>query len=126
MWSMQRRSSKPPGSGCFDLRAVSFDCGFHGPENRVRLDELLNQDVLRKKGFLHKAERERGEEFVAMRGQHLAVESAINNFEHRKLDRVLAHVATGFGRVVVLSVVAPNIHPIGLLPRWKARRRRAG
>ena len=62
---------------------------------------------------------------MAMRAQHPAVESAINNLEHRGLDRVLAHGAKGFARVVALSVVALNIHRIGLLLRRKAQRRRA-
>ena len=35
-----------------DLRAVSFDRGFHSPGNRVRLDELLDDNVLPKKGHL--------------------------------------------------------------------------
>ena len=110
-----------------DLRAVSFDRGFHSPENRVRLDALLDHNVLPKKGYLNKADREReqGDEFVAMRRQHPAVESAINNLGHRGLDRVLAYGAEGFARVVALSVVALNIHRIGLLLRRKARRRRA-
>ena len=110
-----------------DLRAVSFDRGFHSPENRVRLDALLDHNVLPKKGYLNKADREReqGDDFVAMRRQHPAVESAINNLEHRGLDRVLAYGAEGFARVVALSVVALNIHRIGLLLRRKARRRRA-
>ena len=109
------------------LRAVSFDSGFHSPENRVRLDELLDHNVLPKKGYLNRAERERaqGEEFVAMRRQHPAVESAINNLEHRGLDRVLSYGADGFARVVALSVVAFNVHRIGLLLRRRARRRRA-
>ena len=110
-----------------DLRGVSFDRGFHSPDNRVRLDELLDHNVLPKTGYLNKAdrERERGDAFVAMRRQHPAVESAINNLEHRGLDRVLAYGAEGFARVVALSVVALNIHRIGLLLRRKARRRRA-
>ena len=109
------------------LRAVSFDSGFHSPENRVRLDELLDHNVLPKKGYLNRAERERaqGEEFVAMRRQHPAVESAINNLEHRGLDRVLSYGADGFARAVALSVVAFNLHRIGLLLRRRARRRRA-
>ena len=112
---------------CPALRAVSFDSGFHSPENRVRLDELLEHNVLPKKGYLNRAERERaqGEEFVAMRRQHPAVESAINNLEHRGLDRVLAYGADGFARVVALSVVAFNLHRIGLLLRRRARWRRA-
>ena len=36
-----------------DLRAVSFDRGFHSPENRVGLDELLDHNVLPKKGYLN-------------------------------------------------------------------------
>ena len=109
------------------LRAVSFDRGFHSPENRVRLDELLDHNVLPKKGYLNQAERARAqdEEFVAMRRQHPAVESAINNLGHRGLDRVLAYGADGFARVVALSVVAFNLHRIGLLLRRRARRRRA-
>ena len=77
---------------------------------------MLDHSVLPKKGYLNKAEREReqGEEFVATRRQHPAVESAINNLGHRDLDRVLAYGAEGFARVVVLSVVALNIHRIGV------------
>ena len=114
-----------------DLRAVSFDRGFHSPANRVRLDELLDDNALSKKGCLNRAdlERERNESFTAMRRQHPAVESAINNLGHRGLDRVLAHGAGGFARAVALSVVALNVHRIGLLlrcaERLKRKRRRA-
>ena len=110
-----------------DLRAVSFDRGFHSPENRIRLDDLLDHNVLPKKGYLSQADRERegDDAFVAMRGQHPAVESAINNLEHRGLDRVKAHGAKGFERVVALSVVAFNFHRVGLLLRRKTQRQRA-
>ena len=104
---------------------MSFDRGFHSPGNRIRLDELLDDNVLPKKGYLNKAdlERERAESFAAMRRQHPAVESAINNLEHRGLDRVLTQGPGGFARVVALSVVALNVHRIGLLLRRKARKR---
>ena len=110
-----------------DLRWCSFDRGFHSPDNRLRLDELLDHNVLPRKGRLSQVEREReqGEVFAAMRRQHPAVESAINNLEHRGLDRVRASGAGGFARVVALSIVAFNIHRIELLLRRKARRRRA-
>ena len=29
-----------------DLRRCSFDCGFHSPENRLRLEELPDHNVL--------------------------------------------------------------------------------
>jgi len=102
-----------------DFRACSFDRGFHSPENRLDLDTLLDHNVLPGKGCLGRADRIReGEEtFVAMRRQHPAVESAINNLEHRGLDRVRAHGSGGFERVVGLSVLAFNIHRLGLLIR---------
>ncbi len=109
------------------LFAVSFDRSFHSPENRIKLDELLEHNVLPKKGRSNKVdlEREQGEEFVAMRRKHSAVESAINNLEHRGLDRVRARGADGFARTVSLSIAAFNIHRIGLLLRRRKRRRYA-
>ena len=61
--------------------------------------------------------REGAETFVVLRRKHPAVESAINTLEHRGLDRVRAHGAGGFERVVGLSVLAFNIHRLGLLLR---------
>ena len=47
--------------------AMSFDRGFHSPANRARLDELLVDNVLPKKGRLSKADRyrEQGETFCS-------------------------------------------------------------
>ncbi len=113
-----------------DLRLCSFDKGFHSPSNRVALDALLDHNVLPKKGKLSRADREREAEttFREMRRQHPAVESAINNLEQRGMDRVLSYGADGFARMVALSMVAFNVHRIGLLlhreARARARRRR--
>ena len=41
-----------------DFCAASFDHGFHSPANRARLDELIDDYVLPKKGYLSKADRE--------------------------------------------------------------------
>ena len=100
-----------------DFGACSFDRGFHSPANRIDLDGLLEHNVLPRKGRLSRADliREGEETFVAMRRQHPAVESAINNLGHRGLDRVRAHGLDGFERVVGLSVLAFNIHRLGLL-----------
>ena len=114
-----------------DLCACSFDRGFYSPENRVRLDQMLDLAVLPKKGYLSVADRERETEeaFVAARRAHPAVESAINGLEHRGLDRVRSHGADGFERTVALSVLAANLHRLGLmlqrLDRKRQRRRRA-
>ena len=106
-----------------DFCAVSFDRGFHSPANRTRLDEVLVDNVLPKKGRLSKAdqEREQGETFVAMRRQHPAVESAINNLEHRGLDRVRSKGRKGFARSVALAVVALNVHRLGRVLRQQAQ-----
>ena len=79
-----------------ELCVASFDRVFHSPANRARLDD----NVLPKKDYLSKADRDRkqDETFAAMRRQHPAVESAINNLEHRGLDRVRSKVREGFAR----------------------------
>ena len=89
------------------------------------LDEVLVDNVLPKKGRLSKAERDReqGETFAAMRRQHPAVESAINNLEHRGLDRVRSKGREGFARTVALSVVALNVHRLGRVLRQQALER---
>ena len=106
-----------------DFCAASFDRGFHSPANRAHLDEVLDDNVLPKKGRLSKADRDReqGETFAAMRRQHPAVESAINNLEHRGLDRVRSKGPKGFARTVALAVVALNVHRLGRVLRQQAR-----
>ncbi len=60
---------------------------------------------------------------MAQRRHHPAVESAIDNLEHRGLDRVRTHGADGFARTVALSVLTLNIHRMGLLLRRKQKKR---
>ena len=101
------------------LRGCSFDRGFHSPANRVRLDELLVDNVLPRKGDLTTADKEResGATFVTMRRRHPGIESKINGLEHHGLSRVRAYGSKGFARVVALSVVACNIHHLGRVLR---------
>ena len=81
--------------------------------------------MLPRKGRPSRADRVREEDpaFVAARKQHPAVESAIHNLEHRGLDRVRACGPDGFDRVVALSMLAFNIHRLGLLLRRRAQSR---
>ena len=108
-----------------DLRLCSFDRGFPSPSNRITLDELLEHNVLPKKGTLGQADRKREADptFRKMRRQHPAVESAIHNLEQRGRDRVLSYGADGFARRVALSVTAFHVHRIGLLLHRQARAR---
>jgi hypothetical protein len=108
-----------------DLNQCSFDRAFHSPANRRALDDLLEYNILPKKGRLSQADhhREYSEPFLNARRQHSAVESCINALEHRGLDRCRAYGKTGFERTVALSVVAYNLHRLGaiLQKRDKAR-----
>ena len=108
-----------------DLSGCSFDKGFYSPSNRRRLDERLQLNAMPRKGRLSKADRERetAPEFVAARREHAAVESAIHNLEQRGFERVLAHGPEGFARMVALSVLAVNVHRIGVLLQRRARER---
>ena len=101
------------------LRAISMDKGFHSQPNQQALKERLDCPVLPKKGRRSKAdhERESQPEFVELRCQHSAVESAINALEVHGLDRCPDHGIDGFKRYVGLAVLARNIQRLGAVLR---------
>lgn len=100
-----------------ELSQCSFDKGFYTPANQRDLSELLAHVILPKKGRLSATDkaRETSDIFRTARHQHSAVESCINNLEQRGLDRCRSHGKHGFERHVALSVVATNVHRMGLL-----------
>ena len=69
----------------------------------------------RKKGrkSVDEKARESDPEFVHLRHQHSAVESAINALEQHGLDICLDHGVAGFKRYVALAVLARDIHRLG-------------
>ena len=101
------------------LRAVSMDKGFHSPGNQEALQARLECVVLPKKGSLSQADkvRETEPEFVELRKQHSAVESAINALEIHGLDKCPDHGINGFKRYIALAVVARNIQRLGAVLR---------
>lgn len=112
------------------LKAISMDKGFHSPSNQILLKEILEQVVLPKKGRLSEADkvRESDAEFIRLRRQHSAVESAINALEAHGLDKCPDHGIDGFKCYVALAVVARNIQRLGAVLReqekQQAERRR--
>ncbi|WP_226852289.1 ISNCY family transposase [Acidithiobacillus thiooxidans] len=98
-----------------DVHSISFDKGFHSPANQAALREILPMVVLPKKGrpSAEEKRRESDPEFVRLRHQHSAVESAINALEQHGLDQCPDHGITGFKRYVALAVLARNIHRLG-------------
>jgi IS5 family transposase len=105
------------------LRAVSMDKGFHSPTNQKALKPRLECVVLPKKGKLSQADKERetDPEFVSLRKQHSAVESAINALEVHGLDKCPDHGIKGFKRYVALAVVARNIQRLGAVLRQQEK-----
>ncbi len=98
-----------------DLNSCSFDKGFWSPMNKKRLEELLDNLILPKKGKLSLTEKEieTSEDFVTRKQKHSAVESAINALENHSLDRCPDHGIDGFKRYVALAVLARNIQILG-------------
>ncbi len=117
------------------LTSCSMDTGYSSEHNRRALEQILELVIMPKRGRLSHADKERASapDFVEGRRQHPAVESAINNLNQRGLDLVRTHGKEGFGRTVALSVVAANVHRLGLqlkrkeerLKRWHRARKRA-
>jgi len=105
------------------LSQCSFDKGFYSPKNMTDLDKKLDLNIMPKKGGLNKAEKEKVKqaEYQQARRQHSAVESCINNLDQRGFDRCLSYGRDGFERHVGLSVVATNIHRIGLILQRQER-----
>jgi hypothetical protein len=111
-----------------DLRACSFDKGFHSPANQQALAEQLDHVVLPRKGKLSQERHaiEHSAVFKQARRYHAAVESAINALEVHGLDQCPDHGIAGFKRYVALAIVARNIHRIGdiLWQQEQAREKR--
>ena len=111
-----------------NLHSVSMDKGFHSKDNQDKLKRLVNIVVLPKKGRLAAVDREResNAEFVRLRQQHCAVESAINALEQHGLDVCPDHGIVGFKRYVALAVVARNVQRLGAVLRQQAAERIRG
>ncbi|MCU7894724.1 MAG: ISNCY family transposase, partial [Candidatus Thiodiazotropha sp. (ex Lucinoma aequizonata)] len=92
---------------------------FHSPANQQALKERLECVVLPKKGRRSQADqaRESEPEFVRLRKEHSAVESAINALEHHGLDKCPDQGIDGFKRYIALAVVARNIQRLGAVLR---------
>src|SRR5690606_33918247 len=101
------------------VKAMSFDKGFHSPKNQADLKQRLESVILPKKGRLSAADKahESTPEFVHLRRQHSAVESAINALGVHGLDKCPDHGIDGFKRYVGFAIVARNIQRLGAVLR---------
>jgi len=99
----------------FRLQSISFDKGFHSPQNQIDLANLVGNVVLPKKGRRNKKEQERESTpaFVKRRYAHSAVESTINGLDHGGLDRCPDRSLRGFKRYVAVGILARNLKTLG-------------
>ncbi len=111
--------------GAGSLASLSFDKGFTRGADRELLSLYVPTVVMPKRGRKTEVEtaREHEKNFVALRRQHRAVESAINALEHHGLNRCLDVGLAGDQRYVGYGVLAYNLHVIGreLLARARTR-----
>ena len=93
----------------------SFDKGYWHKTNKELLDLKVRKVVMPKKGkpnLKEKAE-ESEKEFRKFRHKHSAVESNINELEHRGLDRCPSRGYDSYKRYIGLGIIAYNLHKIG-------------
>lgn len=97
------------------VKSWSFDKGYWSIINKEILSKNVAQLVLPKKGKCNKSEyeQEHTPEFIQLRKKHSAVESNINELEHRGLDRCPDKGFPNFKRYVGLAVCAYNLRKIG-------------
>jgi len=103
------------------ITQCSYDKGYYTKSNVIALNERLDTVILPKKGRCNQAEKDwqGSDEYKQARRQHSAVEACIHNVEVHGLDRCLSYGRAGFERHVALSIVATNVHRIGLLLQRK-------
>jgi hypothetical protein len=108
----------------YDVSGCSGDKGFFSKID-VQIMELFDIHVfIPKKGkrSIADLQKESDPEFVAARHRHSAVESNINELEHRGLDRCPDKGIKGIYRYVGLAVIAYNLRRIGEILMEKDRK----
>jgi len=102
-------------SSLYNVESWSFDKGFWKKENKEKLSAFVETLVLPKKGKCNRQEYEQEHQpkFIKLRNKHSAVESNVNELEHRGLDRCPDKGYAHFKRYVGLAVSAFNLRKIG-------------
>jgi len=93
----------------------SFDKGFFNKDNKEHLKLNISQVVMPKKGKknIEEQEEEGQRSFKKLKNKHSAIESGINELEHRGLDRCPDRGYGHFQRYIGLGVCAYNLRRIG-------------
>jgi transposase, IS5 family len=99
----------------FNVGSWSFDKGFWTKANKLLLKNEIEDVIMPKLGKRNKEEEdeERSRKFKELKNKHSAIESNINELEHRGLDRCPDKGFTNFSRYIGLAVSAYNLKKIG-------------
>ncbi len=109
---------KPVAEGLiekYDILSWSFNKGYWHKDNKALLEEHVEKVVMPEKGKPNKQEKEEESQrqFKILRNKHSAVESNINELEHRGMNRCPDRGYKNFKRYVGLAVAAYNLRRIG-------------
>lgn len=97
---------------------LSFDRGFHSPENQRALSALVDHLCLPKPGAKQSVKQleEANDEFLAAKQNHSGVESAIGALQTgNALKRCRDRSEIGFERYLQLGILGRNLHTLGKL-----------
>lgn len=99
----------------YNIASWSFDKGFWRIENKELLALEVPKVIMPKLGKRNKSEEEeeKSRSFRRLKNKHSAIESNINELEHRGLDRCPDRGIHNYKRYVSLAVCAYNLKKIG-------------
>ena len=99
----------------YSVDSLSTDKGYWNKDNKETLQGQIPCLVMPKKGKLNQEQyqQEHSKEFIKLRNKHSAVESNINEVEHRGLNRCPDKGYDHFKRYIAATVTAYNLHRIG-------------
>ena len=99
----------------YNIASWSFDKGFWRKENKELLALEVPKVIMPKLGKRNKVEEEeeRSRSFKRLKNKHSAIESNINELEHRGLDRCPDRGIFNYKRYISLGVCAYNLKKIG-------------
>jgi IS5 family transposase len=99
----------------YNIVSWSFDKGFWRKENKELLALEVPKVIMPKLGKRNKSEEEeeKSRSFKRLKNKHSAIESNINELEHRGLDRCPDKGIHNYKRYISLGVCAYNLKKIG-------------
>ena len=99
----------------YNITTWSFDKGFWRKENKELLALEVPNVIMPKLGKRNKAEveEEKSRSYKRLKNKHSAIESNINELEHRGLDRCPDRGIHNYKRYISLAICAYNLKKIG-------------